>query len=151
MQASSIERAQPQIRVNEFIRSVYNWMAIGLGITGLVAFYVANNQTLQNLIFGNSILFFGLIIAEFGLVFFISARIQKLNAATATSLFVLYAALNGATLSFVFLMYTSAYNCTFPHDPCIKPFRLCYSHMFELLRVICRQPDKNKNADIAYD
>jgi len=124
MQASSIERAQPQIRVNEFIRSVYNWMAIGLGITGLVAFYVANNQTLQNLIFGNSILFFGLIIAEFGLVFFISARIQKLNAATATSLFVLYAALNGATLSFVFLMYTSA-SITSTFFICAGTFTAC--------------------------
>jgi len=124
MQVSSIERAQPQIRVNEFIRSVYNWMAIGLSITGLVAFYVANNQTLQNLIFGNSILFFGLIIAEFGLVFFISARIQKLNAATATSLFVLYAALNGATLSFVFLMYTSA-SITSTFFICAGTFTAC--------------------------
>jgi len=108
MQISSIERIQPQIRVNEFIRSVYNWMAIGLGLTGFVAFYVASNETLQKLIFGNKMLFFGLIIAEFSLVFFISARIQKLSALTATSLFVLYAALNGATLSFIFLVYTSA-------------------------------------------
>ncbi len=108
MQISSIERVQPQIRVNEFIRSVYNWMAIGLGLTGFVAFYVASNETLQKLIFGNKMLFFGLIIAELALVFFISARIHKLNAATATSLFMLYAALNGATLSFVFIVYTSA-------------------------------------------
>jgi len=108
MQISASERAQPQIRVNEFIRSVYNWMAIGLGLTGIVAFYVANNQTLQQLIYGNRILFFGLIVAELALVFFISARIQKLNAATATGLFVLYAVLNGATLSFIFLIYTSS-------------------------------------------
>lgn len=100
--------AQPQIRVNAFIRSVYNWMAVGLGLTGLVALFTANNEFLRNLIFGNQILFFGLIIAELGLVFYISARVHKLQASTATALFVLYAALNGATLSFVFLVYTGA-------------------------------------------
>lgn len=107
MQTSSMERVQPQVRVNAFIRSVYNWMAIGLGLTGFVAFYVANTPALRQLILGNSILFFGLIIAEFALVFFISARIHKLTGAAATSLFMIYAALNGATLSFVFIAYTS--------------------------------------------
>jgi len=101
-------QTQVQVRVNEFIRSVYNWMAIGLGLTGFVAFYVANNPTLQRLIFGNQILFFGLIIGELALVFIISARIQKMQASTATALFVLYSALNGATLSFVFLIYTAS-------------------------------------------
>jgi len=101
-------QTQVQVRVNEFIRSVYNWMAIGLGLTGFVAFYVANNPTLQRLIFGNQILFFGLIIGELALVFIISARIQKMQASTATALFILYSALNGATLSFVFLIYTAS-------------------------------------------
>jgi len=53
-------------------------------------------------------LFFGLIIAELGLVFYLSARVQRIQASTATSLFVLYAALNGVTLSFIFLAYTGA-------------------------------------------
>ncbi|MGD1975358.1 MAG: Bax inhibitor-1/YccA family protein, partial [Desulfobacterales bacterium] len=102
------QQTQVQVRVNEFIRSVYNWMAIGLGLTGLVAFYVANSPQLVKLIFGNQLLFFGLIIAELALVFIISARIQKLQASTATALFVLYSALNGATLAFVFLVYTAS-------------------------------------------
>jgi len=101
-------QTQVQVRVNSFIRSVYNWMAIGLGITGLVAYYVANTESLRQLIFGNKILFFGLIIAEFGLVIAISARIQKMQASTATALFVLYSALNGATLSLIFLIYTAS-------------------------------------------
>ena len=95
-----------QVQVNSFIQSVYNWMAIGLALTGGVAFYVANSPSLMNLIFGNQILFFGLIIGELGLVFYLSARVQKIQASTATALFMLYAALNGATLSFVFLAYT---------------------------------------------
>ncbi|UCF94873.1 MAG: Bax inhibitor-1/YccA family protein [Desulfobacterales bacterium] len=99
------QQTQVQVRVNEFVRSVYNWMAVGLGLTGLVAFYVANSPSIRNLIFGNQLLFFGLIIAELALVFTISARIQKIQAATATGLFLLYSGLNGATLSFIFLVY----------------------------------------------
>ena len=108
MQSLPINKTMAQVRVNEFIRSVYNWMAIGLGLTGLVAFYVSNSETLMRLIFGNQLTFFGLIICELILVFTISARVHKMQAATATYLFVLYAALNGATLSAIFLIYTSS-------------------------------------------
>jgi FtsH-binding integral membrane protein len=106
MQSIPLKRTQTQIRVNEFIRSVYNWMAIGLALTGFVAFFVSNSQTMMRLIFGNQIIFFGLIIGELALVFTISARVHKIRASTATSLFALYAALNGATLSAIFLIYT---------------------------------------------
>ena len=106
MQSISLERTRAQVRVNEFIRSVYNWMAIGLGLTGFVAFYVSNSEFLLRVIFGNQLVFFGLIIGELALVFSISARVHKMQASTATSLFVLYAALNGATISAIFLIYT---------------------------------------------
>lgn len=106
MQPVSLSRDQAQIQVNEFIRSVYNWMAIGLGLTGFVAFYVSQNESLLRLILGNRMIFFGLIIAELALVFSISARVHKMQSSTATGLFVLYAALNGATLSVIFLVYT---------------------------------------------
>ena len=108
MQSIPLKKVQAQVRVNEFIRSVYNWMAIGLGLTGAVAFYVSNSETLLKLIFGNQLIFFGLIIGELVLVFTISARVHKMQASTATSLFVLYAALNGATLSAIFLIYTKS-------------------------------------------
>jgi len=108
MQSIPLKQTQAQVRVNEFIRSVYNWMAIGLGLTGLVAFYVSNSETLIRVIFGNQLIFFGLIIGELVLVFSISARVHKMQASTATSLFVLYAALNGATLSAIFLIYTKS-------------------------------------------
>lgn len=108
MQPVSLTRDQAQIQVNEFIRSVYNWMAIGLALTGFVAFYVSQSETLLRMILGNRLVFFGLIIAELALVFSISARVHKMEASTATGLFVLYAALNGATLSVIFLVYTHA-------------------------------------------
>jgi FtsH-binding integral membrane protein len=108
MDSVPLKQTQVQTRVNEFIRSVYNWMAIGLALTGFVAYYVANTPALVEVIFGNRLLFFGLIIGELALVFMISARIQKMQASTATALFVVYSILNGATLSFVFLVYTAS-------------------------------------------
>ena len=104
----SVKSSQTQVIVNEFIRSVYNWMGIGLALTGFIAYFVSNNAQIQNLIFGNKLVFFGLIIAELALVYIISARVNKIQASTATSLFVLYAALNGATLASLFLVYTSS-------------------------------------------
>lgn len=106
MDTASLQSTQAQVRVNTFIRSVYNWMAVGLALTGFIALYVSNSAAMQRLIFGNQLVFFGLIIAELALVFTISARVAKMRASTATSLFVLYAALNGATLSSIFLIYT---------------------------------------------
>ena len=105
-QSLPFQSTQAKVIVNSFIRSVYNWMAIGLAITGFVAFYVASSENLLRLIFGNPLIFFGLIIGELALVFTISARVSKMKASTATSLFVLFAALNGATLSAVLIRYT---------------------------------------------
>lgn len=108
MESVPLKQTQVQVRVNEFVRSVYNWMAVGLGLTGFVAYYVAHSPSLVRLIFQNQILFFGLIIAELALVFTLSARVNKMQASTATALFVIYSALNGATLSFIFLVYTAS-------------------------------------------
>ncbi len=105
--------AQTQVAVNNFIRSTYNWMAIGLALTGVIAVYVAG--VIENMLVTNPAafqqiqpLFFVLIIAELGLVFYLSARIQKIEAKTATALFVIYAMLNGVTLSFIFMAYTAS-------------------------------------------
>ena len=108
MDSVSIKRTKTQVVVNEFIRSVYNWMAIGLALTGFVAFYVSNSPSLLKLVFGNQLLFFALIIGELVLVFTLSARVHKMQASTASALFILYAALNGITISFIFLVYTSS-------------------------------------------
>jgi FtsH-binding integral membrane protein len=97
-----------QERVNSFIQSVYGWMAAGLALTGLMAYTTANSETLLRLIFGNQLVFFGLIIAELAMVFVISARVHKMSAGTATGLFVLYSGLNGLTLAAIFLLYSRA-------------------------------------------
>lgn len=105
-------KAQPQVQqremVNSFIQSVYNWMGIGLALTGVIAFFVAKNPPLSELIIDNKILFFGLIIGELALVFSLSARVHKMQASTATAMFIAYSILNGLTLSVIFTYYTAA-------------------------------------------
>ncbi len=108
MQTVLSDHARTQVAVNDFIRSVYNWMGLGLGLTAVVAMMVANSPTLLKIIFGNQLIFFGLIIAELVMVFTIAGRIQRIQASTATSLFLIYSILNGATLSVIFLAYTRA-------------------------------------------
>jgi FtsH-binding integral membrane protein len=88
------------------MRKVYVWMTLALVITGVTAYGVATSPGLMMAIATNKLLFWGLIIAEFGLVVAISAAINKLSLTTATLLFVLYSVINGATLSFIFAIYT---------------------------------------------
>ncbi len=94
--------------LNAFMRSVYNWMGIGLVVTAAASFYTLSNGALLEAIVMNKIVFFGLLIAELGLVFAISGLISRLSAAMATGLFVLYSVLNGVTLSVYALVYTSS-------------------------------------------
>ena len=124
MDSIMIQKAQVQVRVNSFVRSVYNWMAIGLGITGVVAYGVANSPGVRQVVFGSPIVFFGLIIAQLAMVFMISARIQRMQASTATMLFILYSALNGATLSFIFLAYAQS-SITSTFFICAATFTAC--------------------------
>lgn len=89
-----------------FLAKVFNWMAIGLGLTGVTAFMMSQSPTAMSFIFGKPFVFYGLIIGELGLVLYLSARVQKISAQAATGLFILYAALNGVTLSAILLLYT---------------------------------------------
>jgi len=107
MNSYAFQRADTQVQVNTFIQSVYNWMAAGLGITGIVAFVVANSA-MKNVVLGNPLVLWGLIIAEFAIVFMLASRVDRMEASTATTLFIVYSALNGATLSSVFIVYTMA-------------------------------------------
>ena len=88
------------------MRKVYLWMTLALLITGFTAYYVATNEAILTAIVTNQILFWGLIIAELGLVFGLSAAINRLSLTTATLMFVVYSVINGATMSFIFLAYT---------------------------------------------
>jgi len=87
-----------------FLAKVFNWMAIGLGLTGIVAYLTASSGIAMQIV--SSPMLMVLVLVELGMVFFLSARVDKLQASTATGLFIAYAVLNGVTLSTIFLAYT---------------------------------------------
>jgi FtsH-binding integral membrane protein len=94
-------------RITAFLRAVYGWMCVGLSVTTLTAFATASSESVVVAIASNRALTWGLLLAQLGLVFFLSARVHKLSPSVATALFLVYSALTGVTLSFVLLAYTA--------------------------------------------
>ena len=104
------EAALPRHRdadiVAAFMRGVYGWMCGGLLITAVTAWLVSSSPALTAAIFGNRALFWILAIAQLGIVFTLSARVDRLAPGTAAALFAAYSALTGVTLSAVLLVFT---------------------------------------------
>lgn len=96
------------VRVREFIRSVYAWMFGGLAITTAAALWVLFSPAMQQLVLGNRMVFFGLIIAEFALAMWVQVRITRMSPGTAAGAFLVYSLLNGLTLSVIFFVYAQA-------------------------------------------
>lgn len=86
---------------------VYLWMTLALAVTGLTSLYVASSPGLVQSIFASRGTFWLLVIAELALVFILSAQIMKMSFSTAGIMFALYSVLNGVTMSFIFIAYTS--------------------------------------------
>jgi FtsH-binding integral membrane protein len=93
--------------VGQYMSKVYMWMTMGILLTGLVAFGFASDPELVFTVASNKILYWGLFIAQIGLVMWLSAGINKMNSMMATCLFLVYASLTGVTLSVISLVYTS--------------------------------------------
>lgn len=90
-----------------FMTKVYQWMSIGVLVTGLVASTIGTNESLMQTIMQNRALFWVVIIAQFGLVLSISGLINRMSVLTASALFLLYSALTGVTFSVIFAIYTA--------------------------------------------
>jgi uncharacterized protein len=95
-------------RVTGFLRAVYGWMCAGLAITAVVAYMISSSPALVSALVSNHLVFLGLFLAQLGLVFFLSARVDRLAPGTATLLFIVYAALTGVIFSVILLAYTGA-------------------------------------------
>jgi len=98
----------PSVAIPSFLARVYAWMTVGLLTTAAAAFLTLSNPEFLRMIVGNRAVFFGLMIAELGLVVWLSGLVGRLSAAAAGAVFLVYSALNGLTLSVVFLAFTSA-------------------------------------------
>jgi FtsH-binding integral membrane protein len=105
--AMDYEARGDAITVARFFNAVYAWMAAGLGLTALVAWWVSTRPDLMAQIFRGPALII-LLVVELGLVFAISGAINRIGATAATALFLLYSALNGLTLSAIFIVYAHA-------------------------------------------
>jgi len=92
--------------VAAFMRGVYGWMCGGLVITALTAWLVASSPALTAAVFGNRAVFWILALAQLGIVFALSARVDRMASGTASLLFIVYSALTGVTLSAILLVFT---------------------------------------------
>ena len=91
-----------------YMTKVYNWMALALFVTGIVAYITATTPQMINYIVSSKLLFYGLILGELGLVIYLTAAIRKMSQTTAIASFLTYSVLNGLTLSVIFLVYTTS-------------------------------------------
>ena len=107
---AAFPRAGQPVAVDAGLRAhmltVYNYMAVGVALTGVVAFFT--HQYFGPALARNQVLMYALIFAPLILVFFLSWRIDRLSAGAARALFFVYAALLGASLSTIFAVYTTA-------------------------------------------
>jgi FtsH-binding integral membrane protein len=113
------DRAAVDAGLRAYMLRVYNYMAAAVALTGVLAYATFNAATVTDASgrlaltsFGQTIyggpMMIVLLLATLGLVFFISFRINRLQASTALMLFMIYAALLGVTTSAIFLTYTHA-------------------------------------------
>ncbi|MGN0238295.1 MAG: Bax inhibitor-1/YccA family protein [Lepagella sp.] len=93
-------------QTNAVMKRVYLRMTIGLLVSAFVALGVASSPTLLNILLGNSFVYWGMFIAMFIMAFTIPAAMNKLSNGAMIGLFVLFAALMGASLSSIFLVYS---------------------------------------------
>ena len=98
---------QFELRQRTVLQRVYAWMAGGLTVTGLVALWAASSEFFMDLLYRTPGILIGLIVAEFVVVIALSWGINRMSAGMAIGAFMLYAALNGLTMSLIFLVYTA--------------------------------------------
>jgi FtsH-binding integral membrane protein len=104
----SASTAEMETRTRTFVRAVYGWMFGGLLTTAFAAAWVVMSPAMQQIVLGMPMVRGGLMIAEIGIVFFLSFRIRTMAPSTAAAAFLVYSLLNGLTLSVIFWVYSNA-------------------------------------------
>ena len=92
--------------LREHMLRVYNYMGLGLGISGLLAYLVSTNEFLSQMIFGSPLIFL-VMIAPLGFILFLSFKIQTMTVSTAKTVFFAFSAVMGLSLATIFLRYTN--------------------------------------------
>lgn len=107
MTTAQAEAAQIDVGLREYMLRVYNYMASGLALTGIVALLVASSPAMTQMIFGTPLKWV-VMFAPLGFVFFMSFKIETMKASTAQTLFWVFAAVMGASMASIFLVFTGA-------------------------------------------
>ena len=105
MTQAQAQAAAVDVGLRAYMLRVYNYMSVALALSGAVAFFVSTSPALQQVIFGTPLMWV-VFLAPLGLVFFLSARIQKMSATAAQTTFWIFAALMGLSLASIFIAYT---------------------------------------------
>jgi len=105
--AQTAARADAQIDqgLRSYMLGVYNYMALAMGITGVVAYLTSTSPALLGAIYGTPLQWV-VMLAPLGFVFFLSARVHRMSASAAQITFWLFAAVMGLSLAYIFLAYT---------------------------------------------
>ena len=107
MSRAQAEAAAVDVGLRAYMLRVYNYMCVALALTGAVAFFVSTSPTLLNAIYGTPLMWV-VFLAPLGMVFFLSARINRMSATAAQTTFWIFAALVGLSLASIFVVYTGA-------------------------------------------
>ncbi len=102
--ARVVDRAVIDEGLREYMLRVYNYMASGLALTGAVAYAVAQNETLLQVIYGTPLIWV-VFLAPIGLVLLLGARLHKMSVAAVQGTFWVFAILMGVSLASIFLVY----------------------------------------------
>jgi len=103
---SADQRAVGGLR--HYMQLVFGWMSLGLAVTGACGAYMASDPHMIVNLMRNHVLFYGLMIAQVGIVMVLSFMVKSMEASTAKFAFLFYAALTGVTMSVIFLVFTSS-------------------------------------------
>ena len=100
-------REQVDQGLRSYMLRVYNYMATGLGLTGLTAYFVAITPSLFNAIYGTP--FYWIVaLAPLGFVFYLSARLHKISFAKAQTVFWIFSGVMGLSMAYIFIAFTGA-------------------------------------------
>jgi FtsH-binding integral membrane protein len=104
--ASAVPSVSYDAGLRAYMLKIYNLMALGLGMTGLTAFFVATVPALQA-IFLTSPMAYVVMFAPLAFMMVFSFGIYKMQASTAKMLFVAFSVVMGLSMASIFLVYTS--------------------------------------------
>ena len=98
-------RVMESSQSRSFMQRVYGWMALALVVSATTAYVVASSPAFVHALYGNMLLLLVLMIAQVGLVVYLTAALPRMSTGTAVFAYLLYSVLSGLTLSSVFLVY----------------------------------------------